>query len=54
MDKKEALAAAVKQIEKQFGKGAIMKMGEAARMDITAVPEELLKFTDLKRAAKLP
>ena len=42
MDKKEALAAAVKQIEKQFGKGAIMKMGEAARMDITAVPTGIL------------
>lgn len=42
MDKKEALAAAMKQIEKQFGKGAIMKMGEAARMDITAVPTGIL------------
>ena len=27
-DRKKALAAALSQIEKQFGKGSIMKMGE--------------------------
>ena len=27
-DRKKALAAALAQIEKQFGKGSIMKMGE--------------------------
>lgn len=27
-DRKQALDAALKQIEKQFGKGSIMKMGE--------------------------
>ena len=42
MDKKEALAAAMKQIEKEFGKGSIMRMGEAARMDVQAVPTGIL------------
>ena len=29
MDKKKALEAALTQIERQFGKGSIMKLGEA-------------------------
>ena len=37
--KKDALEAALGQIEKQFGKGAIMKMGEEAQnMNVAAVP----------------
>jgi len=36
--KKQAVAAAISQIEKQFGKGAIMKLGEAsARLDVEAI-----------------
>ena len=31
--KEEALDAAVSQIERQFGKGAIMKMGDAAQVE---------------------
>ncbi|MBR5914523.1 MAG: recombinase RecA [Selenomonadaceae bacterium] len=42
MDKKEALAAALKQIEKNFGKGSIMRMGEAVRLDVQAVPTGIL------------
>ena len=42
MDKKEALAAAMKQIEKEFGKGSIMRMGEVARLDVKAVPTGIL------------
>ena len=42
MDKKEALAAAMKQIEKSFGKGSIMKLGEAARLDVKAIPTGIL------------
>ena len=42
MDKKEALAAAMKQIEKEFGKGSIMKMGEAAKLDVKAVSTGIL------------
>ncbi|MCL2713797.1 MAG: recombinase RecA [Alphaproteobacteria bacterium] len=38
MDKSKALAAALSQIERQFGKGSVMKLGKADRsMDIEAV-----------------
>lgn len=33
-----ALDAALKQIEKQFGKGAIMKMGDSAKLNIETIP----------------
>lgn len=35
--KKEALATALRQIEKEFGKGAIMRLGENTQMNVTAV-----------------
>ena len=38
MDKQKALEAALAQIEKSFGKGSVMKLGENAAMDIEAVP----------------
>jgi RecA/RadA recombinase len=34
----QALGSAVAQIERQFGKGAIMRMGDAAGMDVAAIP----------------
>ncbi len=37
MEREQALDAAVSQIERQFGKGAIMKMGDAARVDIDVI-----------------
>lgn len=37
-EKKKALETALAYIEKQFGKGAIMKLGEAKAMDIEAIP----------------
>src|SRR6188508_670696 len=37
MERDQALEAAVSQIERQFGKGAIMKMGEASHVDIDSV-----------------
>jgi recombination protein RecA len=37
MERDQALEAAVSQIERQFGKGAIMKMGDAARVDIDVI-----------------
>ncbi|MCL5957934.1 MAG: recombinase RecA [Chloroflexi bacterium] len=38
-DRDRALEAAIGQIERQFGKGSIMKMGEAsARMQVEAIP----------------
>ncbi|MBQ3489496.1 MAG: recombinase RecA [Clostridia bacterium] len=37
-DKKKALATALSQIEKDFGKGTIMKLGENAHMSVEAIP----------------
>ena len=43
MDKKEALTAALKQIEKDFGKGSIMRLGDnSTRMDVKAVSTGIL------------
>ena len=36
-DKKKALQTAISQIEKDFGKGTIMKMGENSRLNVSAV-----------------
>jgi recombination protein RecA len=39
MDKKKALDAALSQIERQFGKGSIMKLGEAGnRFEVPVIP----------------
>ena len=38
MEKQEALGSAVAQIERQFGKGAIMRMGDMPLTDIDYVP----------------
>ncbi len=42
--KKEALEAAMSQIEKQFGKGAIMRLGDAAKMNIDVIPTGILSL----------
>ncbi|MBE6597887.1 MAG: recombinase RecA [Ruminococcaceae bacterium] len=36
-EKQKALATAISQIEKDFGKGTIMKMGETSRLNVSAV-----------------
>ncbi|AUS96446.1 recombinase RecA [Clostridium thermosuccinogenes] len=38
IEKKKALEMALGQIEKQFGKGAVMKLGENAHMNVEAIP----------------
>jgi len=38
LDKDKALETAISQIEKQFGKGSIMKLGQAATMKVEAIP----------------
>lgn len=38
MEKDKALELAIAQIEKQFGKGSIMKLGENAKLNIEAIP----------------
>ena len=43
MDKREALASALKQIEKDFGKGSIMRLGEAAvNMNVDVISTGIL------------
>ncbi len=41
-EKERALELAIAQIEKQFGKGAVMKLGESARMRVATVPTGIL------------
>ena len=42
--KEKALNAAVKRIEKQFGKGSIMRLGDAESMDVEAIPTGALNL----------
>ena len=37
-EKKKALEIALSQIEKQFGKGSVMKLGEYQAMNVEAIP----------------
>ncbi|HTL71368.1 MAG TPA: hypothetical protein VL404_08775, partial [Candidatus Eisenbacteria bacterium] len=37
-EKKKAIDAAVSQIEKQFGKGSIMTLGQNTKSDVQAIP----------------
>ena len=37
-EKKKALDAAIAQIEKQFGAGSVMRMGEKSTLDVEALP----------------
>ncbi|MBR4627434.1 MAG: recombinase RecA [Ruminococcus sp.] len=37
-DKKSALAGALKQIEKKYGTGSIMRLGETKKLDVAAIP----------------
>ena len=37
-DKQKALETAISQIEKQFGKGAVMKLGQSSALNVEAVP----------------
>ena len=44
LEKKKALEAALGQIEKQFGKGSVMKLGEYKAMNIEAIPTGALSL----------
>lgn len=37
-DRRAALENALRQIEKQFGKGSIMKLGESTHMQVETIP----------------
>ena len=43
-NKEKALEAALGQIEKQFGKGAVMKLGETGKMQVETVPTGCLSL----------
>ena len=44
LEKKKALEAAMGQIEKQFGKGSIMKLGDFGAMNVEAIPTGALSL----------
>ena len=44
LEKKKALEMAMSQIEKQFGKGSVMKLGEFKAMEIEAIPTGALSL----------
>ena len=44
IERKKALEAAMSQIEKQFGKGSVMKLGEFKAMEIEAIPTGALSL----------
>ncbi len=43
-EKKKALEAALSQIEKQYGKGSVMKLGECKAMEIETIPTGALSL----------
>ena len=44
LEKQKALEAALGQIEKQFGKGSVMKLGEFKAMNVEAIPTGALSL----------
>ena len=50
-DKLKALDAAISQIEKQYGKGSIMKLGDnSAHMNVETIPTGSLSLEELLRS----
>ena len=43
-EKKKALESALGQIEKQFGKGSVMKLGDVSAMNVEAIPTGALSL----------
>jgi recombination protein RecA len=43
-DKQRAVEVAVSQIERQFGKGSIMKLGDRSRLDVPVIPTSLMSI----------
>ena len=44
IEKRKALEVAMSQIEKQFGKGSVMKLGEFKAMEVEAIPTGALSL----------
>ncbi|MDD5584374.1 MAG: recombinase RecA [Candidatus Omnitrophica bacterium] len=53
-NKKKALELALSQIEKQFGKGAIMRLGEGVRLDIDVIPSGIISLDKALGVGGLP
>lgn len=53
-NKKKALELALAQIEKQFGKGAIMRMGENAHLDVESIPSGIISLDKALGVGGLP
>ena len=41
-NRKKALDLAISQIEKQFGRGSIMRLGDDVKLDVEAIPTGIL------------
>lgn len=53
-ERQEALATALKKIEKNFGKGAIMRMGDKVETRVSAVSSGSLAIDDALGVGGLP
>ena len=53
-DKKAALETALAQIEKQFGKGAVMKLGANVTMQVDAIPTPVSRPWRFVRLSSVP
>ena len=54
LEKRKALEVAMSQIEKQFGKGSVMKLGEFKAMEVEAIPTGALSLDIALRIGGVP
>jgi len=54
VNRQKALELALSQIEKQFGKGAIMRMGESIHLDVEAIPTGIISLDRASGVGGLP
>ena len=53
-DRQKALETALSQIEKKYGKGAVMRLGESSAMNVEAIPTGSLTLDDATGIGGLP
>ncbi len=53
-DRKKALELALSQIEKEFGKGAIMRLGDSVKLDVEAIPTGIITLDKALGIGGLP
>lgn len=54
IEKEKALEIALSQIEKQFGKGAVMKLGDASRMEVSVISTGCIALDNALGVGGLP